>query len=119
MLRRSVSMPTRPGGDRDERLARVLNELTEAYRQGHGHDLAEAAALHPDLADDLRALWPAVVAAEEMARTALPPDEQAPPEPTAGIPNLPWSFGDYELLEELGRGGMGVVYKARQKSLGR
>jgi serine/threonine protein kinase/WD40 repeat protein len=96
----------------------LAEEFVDRYRKGERPSLTEYTAAHPELAAEIRDLFPALVMMEDVRpgdghRTAAPAGE-----PAAGAPRLE-RLGDYHILREVGRGGMGVVYEAEQESLGR
>lgn len=106
----------------DRRLAEILSDLADRVAEGKPVDFDAVCRSHPDLAEDLRRLWGAVLITDiaGVASEQLPQEDST----TSGARRwqrlrLPTQIGDYELRQELGRGGMGVVFRANQISLGR
>jgi serine/threonine protein kinase/WD40 repeat protein len=117
---------------REQRLQEILHDYLRAVDAGQAPDRQDLLRRHPDFASDLTAFFQDQSKLSHLAqsfvagRTAAftpgqPAATQSATRPAAPVPS-PGTvryFGDYELLSEIARGGMGVVYEARQVSLNR
>src|SRR5215813_10193716 len=92
----------------------IADEFVEALRQGKHPSVEEFARRYPAHADEIREMLPALVLMEK-AKAA----DDTPGQPRQATAAPLQQLGDYQMLREVGRGGMGVVYEAVQVSLDR
>jgi serine/threonine protein kinase/Tfp pilus assembly protein PilF len=107
-----------PSHATEHSLAELIEELSARMEAGEAVELQACLDAYPEHAGELRRLYPALHLLADFSRsgeTNLPTDGLEPaPAPAPGTP-----LGDFRLLREIGRGGMGVVYEAEQLSLSR
>ncbi len=94
----------------------LADEIVERIRRGQHPSVAEYVQRHPELASEIRELFPQLV---EMGGGQSDDASRASQSGTFfGVTELQ-QLGDYRIIREIGRGGMGIVYEAEQVSLGR
>ncbi len=95
----------------------LADSFVARFRAGERPSIDEYAAKYPELADEIRELLPALVMMEQDMSIAGAVTGALGRRTEQG--EAPRQLGDFLILREVGRGGMGVVYEAVQQSLGR
>ena len=112
-------MSTSGSESRSGLVMELAEEFLDRYRKGQRPALSDYIENHPELAGEIREVFPAMAMMENIALA----DESLEADRTGDLParRLPAleQLGDYRIVREVGRGGMGVVYEAEQVSLGR
>jgi serine/threonine protein kinase/tetratricopeptide (TPR) repeat protein len=112
-----MSLSATKSDEREQRLDQVIADFLRLRSEGREPNRQDLLRQHPDLASDLTRFF---ADQDGFAGLAEPLRQFAAPLPwSGGGAAPPAALGDYEVVGEIGRGGMGVVFKARQKGLNR
>lgn len=99
------------GEDERDPFEILLDSFTAAVRRGEAGQIDDWAKRHPEHSEQIRELFPTILALEGVRQGSSSGGR-------AGISVID-RLGDFRIVREIGRGGMGVVYEAEQESLGR
>ncbi len=102
--------------DRDP-LEELAEEFASRCRRGESPSISEYVARYPRYGKEIEELFPTVAMMEQL-RIEEKTHRTAAVQQSASA-SCPRHIGDFEIIQEIGRGGMGVVYEAEQRSLGR
>jgi len=95
----------------------LADEFASRYRNGEFPSVAEYATKYPEYAGRIETLFPTVAMMEQLRTEEK--SKRAAVARRAGFGGPPDHIGDFDIIREIGRGGMGIVYEAEQRSLAR